>query len=149
MKVIELVNIGNVVSVMKKWKEVDWKFSVFLHNVWVKIKQHYEDVGEFEKTLSERQQELILQYCTKDKDGSPIVTDQGYSGLAYGQCPEYDAAIKGIAEEKRKYLQSEIEIDTSGWKKIEWGKVPYKNKEWDTSIMEVLLPYIDGIEGIE
>lgn len=154
----DIVTIGNVVSLMKSLKKPDWELSIFLLGFWCKLKAVYDEIGEYEKTMQERRQELILQHCAKDKEDKPViinhvdgagnVVQQSYAGLMLGQCPEYDAAIKGINNELKKYLDEEVSIDLSAVKKLPFGKFPKNREELDTNIVGVMLPYLDGVEGV-
>jgi len=74
------------------------------------FKQKYEILKEKAETLNKERTELILKYCTKDKQGKVIVENGGYLGLERGVNSDYDSASDKITEGVRSINKGICEL---------------------------------------
>lgn len=119
----ELYN--GIETVLKSDIEYDFKFNYALIKTKKELKPEVEEIVDMLNIISKKQKAINIEFCSKDKDGKPVINDGSYTGLEAGMCQEFDTASEVLAEERKTYVREEIEIKEY---KIPADSVPKKLK---------------------
>ena len=119
----ELFN--GIETVLKSDVEYEFKFNYALIKTKKELKPEVEEIVDMLNAISKKQKALNIEFCSKDKDGKPVINDGSYAGLEAGMCQEFDTASEVLTEERKTYVREEIEIKEY---KIPADSVPKKLK---------------------
>jgi hypothetical protein len=157
MRMYDVFRMFKAITELQAIKKASWEFLFWLLEIKKKINCIVKDEQDKQRILQEKLQDLAIQYCTKDRNGKPIIekvtgidkvtgkeeTDEVYTGLSKGLNPEYDKRVKEIVDANRDLLNTEFNVSFEGIKKLERGILEKKNKDgepiipWDGNYEEI------------
>lgn len=147
MRMYDVFRMFKAITELQAIKKASWEFYFWLLEIKKKLSCIVKDEQEKQRILQDEIQELAIQYCTKDKDGKPIVvkeeTGEVYTGLSKGLNPEYDKRVKEIVDANRDLLNTVFIVSFEGIKKLGRGILEKKNKDgepiipWDGNYEEI------------